>query len=129
MRKSFNKEIYSIHLSPSEKKQEKANFYFNVAKNVNTIRLKKKISVYDLSAMTHTEAAYISRLENGKKNISLFHLYEFSKVFGVSMDDFMPHNTENKFMKDIKNILYGCSHRELEEIRSYLKTNYEHKEL
>ena len=79
--------------------------------------------------MTHVEAAYIYRLENGEKNISLIHLYEFAKVFGVSLDDFMPNSTENKFMKEIKDVLYGCSQGELKEIRSYLKANYEHREL
>ena len=127
--KPVKKERYFIYPLQSEEQQERKKFYFNVAKTVNTIRLKKKISVYDLSALTHVEAAYIYRLENGKKNISLIHLYEFAKVFEVSLDDFMPNETENKSMKEIKDILYGCSQKELKEIRSYLKANYEHKEL
>ena len=49
-----------------------------------------------------------------------------AKSFGVSMDDFMPEDTENKYMKEIKNILYGCSHRELKEIQAYLEENYGH---
>ena len=104
--------------------QEIKNFYFQVAKCINTIRLKKKISVYKLSTLTHIETSYIYRIEKGVRNLGVVHLYLIAKSFGVSMDDFMPEDTENKNMTEIKNILYECSHRELKEIQSYLEENY-----
>lgn len=107
--------------------QEIKNFYFQVAKNINTIRLKKKMTVYKLSTLTHIETSYIYRIEKGVRNLGVVHLFLIAKSFGVSMDDFMPEDTENKFMKEIKKILYGCSHRELKEIQAYLEENYGHE--
>lgn len=107
--------------------QEIKNFYFQVAKNINTIRLKKKMTIYKLSTLTHIETSYIYRIEKGVRNLGVVHLFLIAKSFGVSMDDFMPEDTENKFMKEIKKILYGCSHRELKEIQAYLEENYGHE--
>lgn len=109
--------------------QESKNFYFQVAKNINTIRLKKKISVYKLSTLTHIETSYIYRIEKGMRNLGVVHLYLIAKAFGVSMDDFMPEETEIKYMRGIKDILYGCSHSELKEIQTYLEANYEHERM
>lgn len=129
MKKPVNEDKYSPQLLQLGKKQEIKNFNFSVAKNIHSIRLKRRISVHELSVLSGINACHIYRIEKNEKHVGLDSIVKLANGLGVSVEDLMPWDTEDDLIKSIKFILYGCSQRELKEIRSYLKANYEHKEL
>ena len=54
---------------------------------LNKVRMKKGISLDDLSAMTGLSRAYINYIENGDRNPKLSVVCELAKALGVGLDD------------------------------------------
>lgn len=128
MLKSEKKEKYIFQPLRLDKNYESKNINFNIAKNVHTIRLKKRITVQQLSAASGINACHIYRIEKNEKHVGLEGIVKLANGLGVSIDDLIPfEETENKSIRKIKNILYGCNHKELKEIQAYLEENYGHE--
>ena len=58
-----------------------------VGRNLKSIRLQKNITQGDICRALEIDRAYISALENGKRNPTVSTLERIAKVLGVSADE------------------------------------------
>lgn len=56
-----------------------------VGKNIKNVRVEKKILQQDLAAICNIETPNMSRIENGRTNITLKTLFKISEALGVEM--------------------------------------------
>lgn len=60
-----------------------------VGKNVAAYRKAKKLSQAQLAVIADLDRSFISEIENGKKNISIFVLEKIAHALGVRMADLL----------------------------------------
>lgn len=56
-----------------------------LGKNVKFQRIKKGLSQEDLAAFIKVDKAYVSRVENGKKNLTLKSLIRISQALNIDL--------------------------------------------
>lgn len=66
---------------------EKKNFIIKFGKNLQRIRVQKKLTQAQLAADSNVEVSQISRVERGVLNTSLGNIYSISKALGVPIDE------------------------------------------
>lgn len=66
---------------------EKKNFIIKFGKNLQRIRVQKKLTQAQLAADSNVEISQISRVERGVLNTSLGNIYSISKALGVNIDE------------------------------------------
>ncbi len=54
-----------------------------LGKNINKIRVKKGLSQGDISRASGMDRGYISNLENGRKNPTLYNIERIAKILDV----------------------------------------------
>ncbi|MBI5816925.1 MAG: helix-turn-helix transcriptional regulator [Candidatus Yonathbacteria bacterium] len=57
-----------------------------LGKNIKKIRTLKKMSQGDICRALEMDRGYMSAIENGKKNITIFQLDRLAQALGVSVD-------------------------------------------
>jgi len=67
-------------------------FYILVGKNIKRIRESKGLSLFELSTMCIFEKSNLSRLENGRTNVTIKTLFILSKTLGVDVEEFVRVN-------------------------------------
>jgi len=60
-----------------------------LGENLRKIRLKKKMSQGDIAKLLGVDRGYISKIENGKKNLTLATIAKLAKVLRVSVVDLL----------------------------------------
>ena len=63
--------------------------YKKLGNNMKRIRMKKGISQGDISRKLDMDRAYISGVENGKRNPTLLNIEKIAKALGVSADELL----------------------------------------
>jgi transcriptional regulator with XRE-family HTH domain len=58
-----------------------------LGQNLRKLRLKKKMSQVDLATALNVDRAYISNIENGRMNPTLFTLEKIAGALGISMSE------------------------------------------
>jgi|688.fasta_scaffold01829_12 transcriptional regulator with XRE-family HTH domain len=58
-----------------------------VGKRIRSLRLKKNLSMEDLAVESGMDYSQISRIERGKINTSVYHIYLITNVLKVSIHD------------------------------------------
>jgi len=60
-----------------------------LGENLRKIRLKKKMSQGDIAKILKVDRGYISKIENGKKNLTLKTVVKLAKVLSISPDQLL----------------------------------------
>lgn len=60
-----------------------------VGRNIKRIRIKKKLSQEDLASKLDLNQSYISKIELGKRNLTLQNIHEFSKVLNIDASELL----------------------------------------
>ncbi len=60
-----------------------------LGENIKKIRTKKGMSQGDISSKIGADRAYISGIENGKRNVTLSTVAKLSEALGVSIEELM----------------------------------------
>ena len=92
-----------------------------VGKNIKNVRVEKKILQQDLAAICNIETPNMSRIENGRTNMTLKTLFKISEALGVEMyklllcDNSGGKKNGDKLKKAIENrlSLWLCFYRQL----------------
>jgi len=66
---------------------EKKNFIIKFGKNLQRIRVQKKLTQAQLAADSNVEVSQISRVERGVLNTSLGNIYSISKALDIPIDE------------------------------------------
>ena len=66
---------------------EKKNFIIKFGKNLQRIRVQKKLTQAQLAADSNVEISQISRIERGVLNTSLGNIYAISKALDIPIDE------------------------------------------
>lgn len=66
---------------------EKKNFIIKFGKNLQRIRVQKKLTQAQLAADLNVEVSQISRVERGVLNTSLGNIYSISKALDIPIDE------------------------------------------
>ena len=87
---------------------------------IKNLRMKKGITVYKLSKMTHIARSYLVELENNKKfNPSLNTMYKIANALEVKVDDLFYSELDIDILKEemYRRIdLYGIESKEVLEV-------------
>lgn len=67
-----------------------------VGQNVRRIRLAAKISQAELAARMGVDRAYVSGLEQGKRNPTVVTLWHIAKALSVTMSSFLEERTRQR---------------------------------
>ena len=59
--------------------------FIQMGENIKKLRTQKGLSQADLASLLKVDKAYISRIENGKKNLTLNSLTKISVALGVDI--------------------------------------------
>ena len=84
----------------------------NLGKRIQLYRLQKKLSQTRLSKLVFVNHEHISRIENGKKVVSLDLLVSIANALEVSADDLL-----------VDSLLYGSQHVPTEAIEIFQNCN------
>jgi len=60
-----------------------------LGENLRKIRLKKKMSQGDIAKLLDVDRGYISKIENGKKNLTLTTIAKIAKVLKILPDQLL----------------------------------------
>jgi len=66
---------------------EKKNFIIKFGKNLQRIRVQKKLTQAQSAADSNVEVSQISRVERGVLNTSLGNIYSISKALDIPIDE------------------------------------------
>lgn len=102
---------------------------FEIGKNIRKYRKLKGLTIEQLAEVLETETNYLGQCERGERRFSLDKLVDLIEYFGVTANDIIPvHNTaerkneeKNIYLKEINEILDGCSDNQLAVILNILK--------
>lgn len=76
----------------SIKEPEIVKFQKDFGKNLKHLRLAKNLTQLDLAVLVDMETTSISRIENGRTNITLKTIYKLSNALEVSCYDMFNYN-------------------------------------
>jgi len=66
---------------------EKKHFIIKFGKNLQRIRIEKKLTQSQLAADSNVEISQISRIERGVLNTSIGNIYTISKALDITVDE------------------------------------------
>lgn len=69
---------------------KKISFYEKVGRELQRRRVEKNMTLTELSKLTETSNTVLHRIENGETYAPLHFLVLAAKVFGCSVNDFVP---------------------------------------
>ena len=78
----INKKLYQIIIDAEMTEDVMLK---TVGKNIKNVRVEKKILQQDLAAICNIETPNMSRIENGRTNMTLKTLFKISEALGVEM--------------------------------------------
>ena len=89
--------------------------YESIGKRIKHYRTKKRLSQEDLGNIVAVNNEHISRIEGGKKNLSLELLILIANALDVSADDLLTDNLKHSSSPvgtEIHDLLLDCNHDE-----------------
>lgn len=98
--------------------------YSDVGKHIKEKRLDKKLSQVDLADIVRVNSEHISRIETGKKPVTLDLLVLIANALDVSADDLLVDSlthTSSPVGQELHSILQDCNHDEKEMLIRLLK--------
>jgi len=90
-------------------------------KNISFYRNVKGLTKYALAEKLGVDHSYISKIELGKKEMSLGLFYRISQELGVSMDVLFSENIDNVSLKNINAMLAGKADKDIRFIEKIVK--------
>ena len=98
--------------------------YTVIGKRIKVKRLEKGLSQVDLGDIVRVNSEHISRIETGKKPVTLDLLVLIANALDVSADDLLVENltrTSSPVGQELHAILQDCNHDEKEMLIRLLK--------
>lgn len=89
--------------------------YESIGRRIKQYRIEKKLSQENLAAIVYVNNEHISRIEGGKKNLSLELLILVANALDVSADDLLTDNLKHSSSPvgtEIHDLLLDCNHDE-----------------
>lgn len=102
---------------------------FEIGKNIRKYRKLKGLTLERLAEVLETETNYLGQCERGERRFSLDKLIDLIEYFGITANDIIPvqsnelkrSNEKNIYLREINEILDGCSDNQLAVILNILK--------
>ena len=98
--------------------------YTVIGKRIKVKRLEKGLSQVDLGDIVRVNSEHISRIETGKKPVTLDLLVLIANALDVSADDLLVENltrTSSPVGQELHGVLQDCNHDEKEMLIRLLK--------
>ena len=102
-----------------------SNVLIPIGKRIAEIRRSHNTTQESLADILGISPKHISHVERGTSSLSLKNLIQFCNTFDCSLDYIIFGKTENtaleKLPKEVVNILYAGTEKEIERLNRYLK--------
>ena len=93
-----------------------------IGSNVQRYRINRKMTQEDLAIKVNVNASTITRIENGKRMMSVPTLTAVAKALGVSCDSLLQNQeVSSQYAKNISSLLEGQSDSSLGHVERILK--------
>lgn len=89
--------------------------------NITFYREKEGLTQYALADILGVDHSYVSKVESGKKGVSIDFIFKFSQELGISMDTLFSDSSASNSLKNINAMLAEKSDKDVRFIEKIVK--------